>query len=78
MMHEPYKKEIDRLVGVFAAEEEPDSLTRKASEELYAQLKTGSISRIEKYAGCAFEHFAGYGRNSRSAGCMNSVRRTWE
>lgn len=61
MMHEPYKKEIDRLVGVFAAEEEPDSLTRKASEELYAQLKTGSISRIEKYAGCAFEHFAGYG-----------------
>ena len=46
MLHEPYKKEIDRLVGVFAAEEEPDSLTRSASEELYAQLKTGSISRI--------------------------------
>lgn len=61
MTHEPYKKEIDRLADVFAAEEEDDSLSRKAAEELYAEFKAGSISRIETFAGCAFEHFARYG-----------------
>ena len=61
LTHEPYCNDIKRMLEIYAVTGETDSLTGKVAEELYAELGKGSISRLEKFAGCAFSHFAGYG-----------------
>lgn len=40
-------------------------LTRNESEELYGKELQGSVSRLEKFYGCAFQHFSHYGLRLR-------------
>ena len=37
------------------------NLTKKEAEELYGRVIIGSITRLQKFAECAFAHFASYG-----------------
>ena len=61
MSHEPYASDLQKILSAFADEESGDSLSEKAAAELYGELKSSSISRIETFAKCAFAHFATYG-----------------
>ncbi len=61
LANEPYASDIRRMFEIYAKTEETDSLTKKVAQELYTDMKTGSISRLETFAGCAFRHFAQYG-----------------
>lgn len=61
MNHEPYASDLKKLLSVFTSRDAVDTLSAKASRELYGELKGSSITRIETFAGCAFAHFARYG-----------------
>ena len=39
----------------------PDRLTESTAKELYGQESESSVTRLETFAGCAYEHFAAYG-----------------
>lgn len=40
-----------------------EHISREAAKALYGDVISGSVSRMEKFAGCAFAHFAQYGLN---------------
>ena len=54
-------EELDRLISAAFTEHKKDSLSKAAASKLYGELLRGSVSRIEKYEGCPFAHFANYG-----------------
>ena len=37
------------------------SITRKSAKQLYGDVLMGSVTRLEKYAACAYSHFLRYG-----------------
>jgi ATP-dependent helicase/nuclease subunit B len=54
---------IDRVLqGVFYQNYE-QGLTREVARKLYGETLLGSVTRMEKYAACAFAHFLQYGLN---------------
>lgn len=58
---EEYREEIRRLLeGAFIRYEERP-LGKEIARLLYGQLLVGSVSRLEKYASCAYAHFLQYG-----------------
>lgn len=61
MNNEPYAAELRRMGDIIAAVDSADSLTKAAAAELYGELKSSSITRMETFAKCAFSHFAKYG-----------------
>ncbi|MCM1309147.1 MAG: PD-(D/E)XK nuclease family protein [Butyrivibrio sp.] len=58
---EPYASRLRALARLTADMDGADSLTRTAAGQLYGEIKSSSITRIETFAGCAFAHFARYG-----------------
>lgn len=54
-------EELDMLIKAAFTEHKKDKLSKEATAELYGDLLKGSVSRIEKYEGCPFAHFANYG-----------------
>lgn len=58
---EPYAGEIRHIMEMYVKETAKDTLSGKASDKLYSEIEKSSISRLEKYAKCAFMHFADYG-----------------
>ncbi len=52
-----YKELSDRLVRQVSDEQ----ISEAAARLLYGEVLSGSVSRMEKFAGCAFAHFAAYG-----------------
>ena len=65
MQQDVWKKRITRLAeGVgFVNEENP--LSRQVAEALYGKELNNSVTRIEKYAACAYAHFLQYGLELR-------------
>lgn len=61
MLHEPYRSSIRYFLNTYIRTLSEDELNVMAASYLYEELKQSSISRIEKYASCAFSHFASYG-----------------
>jgi ATP-dependent helicase/nuclease subunit B len=59
---DPEKNRIlEKLIqGAFYINKE-QGIGEKAARLLYGQNLTGSVTRLEKYAGCAFAHFMSYG-----------------
>ncbi len=58
---EPYAGEIRHIMEMFIKETATDTLSENAADKLYREIEKSSISRLEKYAKCAFMHFADYG-----------------
>lgn len=58
---EPYAGQIRHIMNMFIRENAKDALSEEAARMLYSEIEKSSISRLEKYAKCAFMHFADYG-----------------
>ncbi|MDE7178318.1 MAG: helicase-exonuclease AddAB subunit AddB [Lachnospiraceae bacterium] len=63
-----YREEIERLTEAAFARYEDTPLTRSVSAALYGASLLGSVSRLEKYAACAYAHFLQYGLRLRERG----------
>ena len=55
------KRQIDRRVKAAASSEHPDMISQAAARALYGDQLMNSVSRIERYAACAYAHFLQYG-----------------
>lgn len=56
-----YKDEADRLIDAAFTCYRQQPLSRQIARILYGPLLVGSVSRLEKYAACAYAHFLQYG-----------------
>lgn len=61
MAQENYYKWLCEIAENVSELYRKDEISKLAAEELFAEMKRVSISRIEQFAGCAFSHFAKYG-----------------
>lgn len=63
-----YREQVESLVRTAFARHEDRPLTRAAAAALYGASLLGSVSRLEKYAACAYAHFLQYGLRLRERG----------
>lgn len=59
--HPSYREMIRRIVQPLRTRHEQQSLSKEATEQLYSNELRASISRIESFYNCAFQHYARYG-----------------
>lgn len=52
---------IKRMLDAAFFKKEPDRLTRKAAEMMYGDASRFSVTRLERFASCAYAHFLTYG-----------------
>ncbi len=65
---EQYGEQIETLTEAAFAQYEDTPLTKAVSLALYGASLLGSVSRLEKYAACAYAHFLQYGLRLRERG----------
>ena len=58
---EQYRKRVDRLVESAFTEYQERPLGKLIARAIYGSMLENSVSRLEKYAACAYEHFLEYG-----------------
>lgn len=58
---EDYRQTVDRLVDMAFIRYEGKPLSAEIARLLYGKLLVSSVSRLEKYAACAYAHFLQYG-----------------
>ncbi|MDD2979483.1 MAG: helicase-exonuclease AddAB subunit AddB [Hespellia sp.] len=58
---EKWREKITRLVEASFYRKEPDVLSQTLAEKLFGADGTMSVTRMEKYAACAYAHFLYYG-----------------
>ena len=63
-----YRAQIGNLVETAFARHEDRPLSRAAATALYGSALLNSVSRLEKYAACAYAHFLQYGLRLRERG----------
>lgn len=56
-----YRKEILRLVDAAFYVYEKQGISHAAAQALYGKIVSGSVTRLEQYAACAYGHFLKYG-----------------
>ncbi len=66
-----YRGQIGNLVETAFARHEDTPLSRAAATALYGASLLNSVSRLEKYAACAYAHFLQYGLRLRERGEYN-------
>ncbi len=60
-----YVKEVERLVDAAFIHYQGGMLGKELARILYGRMLLGSVSRLEKYASCAYAHFLQYGLSLR-------------
>lgn len=60
-LNDDYKNKADRLITQAFDQYSHRPLTKEAADLLYGNLINNSISRLEKFAACAYAHFLQYG-----------------
>ena len=63
-----YQEQVTALVETAFARHEDRPLSRAAATALYGATLLNSVSRLEKYAACAYAHFLQYGLRLRERG----------
>ncbi len=63
-----YRGQVGQLVETAFARHEDTPLSRAAATALYGASLLNSVSRLEKYAACAYAHFLQYGLRLRERG----------
>lgn len=66
--NEKYQKELKNLIEsafVSPKDQLTDSVTSKIAHVIYGETIYGSVTRLEKYAKCSYEHFLKYGLRLR-------------
>lgn len=58
---EDYRERVQELVKAAFANGQKGKLSFTTSKELYGETMKNSVTRLEKFAACAFAHFAQYG-----------------
>lgn len=58
---ETYREEIRRLVDAAFYAYDRQGIGRAAARALYGTIVSGSVTRLEQYAACAYAHFLKYG-----------------
>ena len=58
---ETRRKELDRLLEAVFYENPQTGISRAVAKALYGRVLTGSATRLEQFAACAFAHFLKYG-----------------
>ncbi len=59
--NEPYSERIHEITDIYIRENTKSLLSEETARILYSAIEKSSISRLERYANCAFMHFADYG-----------------
>lgn len=59
--HPDWKEKTDRLFEALSYHNEESGIGRLAAAALYGPQPINSVTRLERYAGCAFAHFLTYG-----------------
>lgn len=62
---EAYRTKMDGLIDAAFSSYREHSLGKEIARLLYGQILSGSVSRLEKYASCAYAHFLQYGLSLR-------------
>ena len=63
-----YRELADKLLDTAFYQYKDFPLARQVTKALYGSLLAGSISRLEKYASCAYAHFLQYGLSLKERG----------
>ncbi len=56
-----YREQVKELLEAAFYSYEERGIGRLAARELYGQILRGSVTRLERYAACAYAHFLGFG-----------------
>ncbi len=56
-----YRELVERLVEAACYSYEKRGISKAAARALYGKILQGSVTRLEKYATCAYAHFLNYG-----------------
>lgn len=58
---EEYRKDLDKLIQAFYYSNSQTEISRAAAQMLYGNVINNSVTRLEKFANCAYAHFLMYG-----------------
>lgn len=58
---EEYRKDLDKLIQAFYYSNTETEISKAAAQMLYGNVINNSVTRLEKFANCAYAHFLMYG-----------------
>ena len=61
LQHPDWSKRIEKLVEAAFYRREDSVLTKETAKKLYGEIEHSSVTRLEKFAACAYAHFLSYG-----------------
>ena len=59
--HPQWSNQIEKLVDAAFYRREDSILTKETAKKLYGEIQHSSVTRLEKFAACAYAHFLTYG-----------------
>lgn len=59
--HPEWKAQLEQMVEASFYQKTKETLSRETAQKLYGKILENSVSRLEKYASCAYAHFLTYG-----------------
>lgn len=65
LKHPQWSERIERLIEAAFYHREDSILSRETAKKLYGEIQNSSVTRLEKFAACAYAHFLTYGLGLR-------------